>query len=55
MVANILPAGLGLKDKNLTFSEHGHVVYQIKENWECSKMVANILFAAPQPALVVYQ
>ena len=25
------------------FSEHGHVAYQIKENHECSNMVANIL------------
>ena len=29
--------------QNLTFSEHGHVAYQIKENHECSNMVVNIL------------
>ena len=27
--------------QNLTFSEHGHVSYQIKENQECSNMEAN--------------
>ena len=26
-----------------TFSEHGHVAYQIKENHECSNKVPNIL------------
>ena len=30
--------------QNTTLSEHGHVAYQIKENLECSIMVANILF-----------
>ena len=30
-----------------TFSEHGHVAYQIKGNHECSNMVANILQADP--------
>ena len=29
--------------QNLTFSEHGHVAYQMKENHECRNMVANIL------------
>ena len=29
--------------QNKTFSEHGVVAYQIKENYECSNMVANIL------------
>ena len=29
--------------QNKTFSEHGVVAYQIKENHECSNMVANIL------------
>ena len=28
-----------------TFSQHGHVLYQIKENPECNNMVANILLA----------
>ena len=32
-----------------TFSEHGHVAYQIKGNHECSNMVANILHADPLP------
>ena len=27
--------------QNLTFSEHGHVAHQIKENHECNDMVAN--------------
>ena len=63
MVANVLPAdlsppppheprGMGLKDQNITFLEHGHVPYQIKENHEYSNMnmVANILPAdPPQP------
>ena len=49
MVANILPKdppnttlGMGSVDQNLTFSEHGHVAYQIKENHKCSHMEANI-------------
>ena len=33
--------------QNLTFSEHGHI--SIKENQECSNMVANILAATPPP------
>ena len=33
--------------QNSTFSEHGHVAYQIKENQKCSNMVANILPAGP--------
>ena len=32
-----------------TFSEHGHVEYQIQENHECSNMVPNILPADPDP------
>ena len=32
-----------------TFSEHGHVTYQIKDNHECSNMVANILHKDPRP------
>ena len=35
--------GAGSKGQNSTFSEHGHVAYQIIENHECSNMVANIL------------
>ena len=31
------------------FAEHGHVAYQIKENRECSHIVANIIRAAPLP------
>ena len=34
-----------------TFSEQGHVAYQIKENHECSNMVANILPADPSLTL----
>ena len=36
----------GSKVRNLTISEHGHVAYQIKENHECSTMLAYILPAA---------
>ena len=32
-----------------TFSEHGHIAYQIKENHECSNMVETILPADPPP------
>ena len=39
--------GMGLVGQNSTFSEHGHVAYQIKQNHECSNMVANILSADP--------
>ena len=38
---------MGAKGQNSTFSEDGHFVYQIEENQECSKMVANILPANP--------
>ena len=34
---------MGSKGQNSTFSEHGHVAYQINENHECSNVVANIL------------
>ena len=34
---------MGSKGQNSTLSEHGYVAYQIKENQECSNMVANIL------------
>ena len=54
MVANVLPAdpppltkGMGPEGKNSTFSEHGHVAYQIKENHEYNNMVANILLHTP--------
>ena len=40
---------MGSVGQNSTFSEHGHVAYQIKENHECSNMVANILPADPPP------
>ena len=40
---------MGSKGQNSTSSEHGHVAYQIKENNECSNMVANILSADPPP------
>ena len=34
---------VGSKGQNSTFSEHGHVAYQIKGNEECSSMQAHIL------------
>ena len=34
---------LGVGAENLTFSEYGHVAYQIKADDTCSNMVANIL------------
>ena len=49
MVANILTAGpllargMGSIGHKSTFSEHGHVAYQIKGNHECSNLVSNIL------------
>ena len=42
-----LALGFGSKGYNSTFSDHGHVAYQIKCNHECQNMVANILLAAP--------
>ena len=36
------------KGQNSTFSEHGHVAYQIKCSQECSNIVANILPADPK-------
>ena len=41
--------GLRVWGQNSTFSEHGHVAYQIKGNHECSSMVANILVVDPFP------
>ena len=38
---------MGSKDQNSTFSEHGHVAYQIKGNPEFSNMVANTLLTDP--------
>ena len=48
MEANILPIdspppGDGVSRSTFNFSKHGHVAYQIKENHECSIMVANSL------------
>ena len=59
MEANILPAdplpptlGMWSVGQNSIFSEHGHVAYQIKENQECSNMIATILPAdTPLPTL----
>ena len=34
---------MGSLDQNSTFSEYGHFANQIKENHECSKIVATIL------------
>ena len=48
------PRGWGKKVKfNFvrTWSEHGHVAYQIKGHYECSNMVANILLAERKPPL----
>ena len=39
----------GVNRSKFTCSEHGHVTYQIKENQECTNMVANILLADPLP------
>ena len=36
-----------------TFSEHGHVAYQIKGNHELSSMVANILHTDPPPPMTL--
>ena len=47
----LLALGMGSEGQNITFSEHGHVAYQIKEDQECSNMVASILPADPPPRL----
>ena len=52
MIANILPADplmplTWLIGQKSTFSEHGHVAYQITGNHEYSNMVANILRTNP--------
>ena len=38
-----------------TFSKYGHGAHQIKENHECSNMVANILLADPPPPRPITQ
>ena len=43
------PRGMGSIGQKSTFSEHGHVAYQIKGNHEFSNMEANILHAYPLP------
>ena len=48
MVANILPTdtptqGVGSKGQTISFSESGHVAYQIKGNLAQSTMKANML------------
>ena len=35
--------GMGSVGQHSTFLEHVHIAFQIKENHECSNMVANIL------------
>ena len=40
---------LGAIGQNSTFSEHGHVAYQIKGNHKCSNLVANILLPDTPP------
>ena len=37
---------MGSKGQN-SFSDHGHVAYQFKENHECSNMVTNIAHRPP--------
>ena len=39
----------GVNRSNSTFSEHGHVAYQIKGNHGCTNMVVNILPADTPP------
>ena len=46
---------MGSVGQNLPLSEHGHVVYQIKENHECSNMVPNILLADSRTGHIEYQ
>ena len=41
--------GDGVCSSNLTTSEHGHVAYQIKVNYEWSNTVVNSLRADPLP------
>ena len=44
-----LTLGVRSKGQNSTFLKHGHVAYQFKGNHKCSKLVANILPADPNP------
>ena len=44
-----LSLGSGSKGQNSTFSDHGHNSYEIKENLECSSMVANMMPLPPPP------
>ena len=57
-VANILPADpnpspsprpYGSKGRNPTFSEHGHVAYQVKGNHKCSNTVTIFCPQTPPP------
>ena len=41
--------GMGSVGQNSTFSEHGHVAYQIKENHKCSIMDARRPLPHPIP------
>ena len=43
------PRGMGSIGQKSTFSEHGHVAYQIKGNHDFTNMVGNILYAYPLP------
>ena len=62
MVANIFPQtpshpptlGIGSIDHNSTFSEHGHVAYQIKTNHECSNMITNICLHSSQRSKFIF-
>ena len=61
MVANILPAdpppspnpGDGVISQNSTFSEHGHVAYQLKGITKCSSIVAIFLPTDPPPPTTI--
>ena len=44
-----LDPGGGVKRSNSTFSEHGHVTYQIKGNHECSNMMQLFCPQTPPP------
>ena len=47
---------MGSIGQNSTFSQHGHVAYEIKENHKCSDMVANIVktHVHKQPIIALY-
>ena len=45
--------GVGSIGKKSTFSEHGHVAYQIKENHKCSNVVEKNLPADPPPPCIL--